>query len=260
MALNQPSFQSSTNAEGVASFTNDGNLIGDDFTGADANLSHTAFGDNQPWWKVDLGTTANLDRVVLYNRNTTNSKHLARLKNFYLYFSSSNMDGEQTHSSLKNDTNIEWIHFPGEVGSDETIQLNAIEARFVMIKLIGNGPLHIAEWEIYACPNGGSSTRFAMPGESIFAPKIEEKEPQIHLIPNPIDGLKELTVILDVPVSKFISLELYSTEGKLLHREVKKGMITKPEFVLSLAALPAGIYLIRSFGNGWELSERVIKE
>ena len=155
LALNQPSSQSSTNGDGVASFTNDGNTVGDNFSGADANLSHTAFGDNQPWWKVDLGSISTLDRAVLYNRNTSNSNHLRRLKNFYLYFSDSDIDGERSHSSLKNDGSIEWVYFSGELGTDATIQLNDIQARHMTLKLVGNGPLHIAELELYGCPGEG---------------------------------------------------------------------------------------------------------
>ena len=147
LALNQPASQSSTNQQGVASFTNDGNIIGNDFTGADANMSHTVFGDNQPWWMVDLGSSATLDQTILYNRTGASSKQLSRLKNFYLYFSGGIIDGERSHSSLKNDAAIEWVHFPDELGTDETIQLNGVQARHVLVKLVGNGPLHIAEWE-----------------------------------------------------------------------------------------------------------------
>ena len=257
MALNQPSSQSSTNAEGVASFANDGNPVGDDFSGADANLSHTAFGDNQPWWKVDLGTAAILDRAVLYNRNTSNSKHLARLKNFYLYFSDSDLDGERSHSSLKNDADIEWVYFSGELGTDETIQLNDIEARHVMIKLVGNGPLHIAELEVYGCPDGPSNTRYAETNE-ISERRIQAKYPQIFLIPNPTDGQKGVKVILDVPASEFVVLELYNAEGKLLQRENHEGTINYTKFNLSLKGLPQGIYLVRSTGNGWDLTKRLV--
>ena len=260
MAFNQPSTQSSTNAEGVASFTNDGNTIGDDFTGADANLSHTEFGDNQPWWKVDLGTIATLDRAVLYNRNTSNVKHLGRLKNFYLYLSNVNLDGELSHSSLKNDAAIEWIRFLDEVGPDETIQLDNIQARYVMVKLAGNGPLHIAELEIYGCPSSVSNARMA---EEAYTPSKQEeivKQPQIHLIPNPTDRHTGLKVVLSIPESEFVKVELYSMEGRLVQHQIQKGLIRETKFSLSLSNLPSGVYLIRSYGEGWELSRRLILE
>ena len=258
MALNRPASQSSTNADGVASFTNDGNTIGDDFSGADANLSHTAFGDNQPWWKVDLGTSAILDRAVLYNRNTSNSNHLARLKNFYLYFSDSDMDGERSHSSLKNDAAIEWVQFTGEVGTDETIQLNDIQARHAMIKLIGNGPLHIAELELYGCPPDISNTRYTEVPVLPNGPLSESREPQILLVPNPTDRIRGLTVFLNFPESDGINVSLYSIEGKSLQVQKKEGQISEAKFSFNLSGLPTGIYLIKVVGDDWSETRRVI--
>ena len=150
LALNQPASQSSTYGQGVASFTNDGNRTGDTNWGSSANMSHTNSGAGA-WWKVDLGEEATLDRIEIYNRTTSNSGLLARLSNFYVFTSLNDIEGSRGYVDLSNDANISSVFFSGSAGASETLTLDQIQGRYVMIALTGNGPLHMAEVEVYGC-------------------------------------------------------------------------------------------------------------
>ena len=151
LALNKPATQSSIRGDGVPAFANDGNRTGNDNWGADANMMHTSDSDPQPWWSVDLGEIATLDYVDIYNRNDTRPSILARLSDFYVYVSSTPIDGSRTNGELTADPTISNRFFGGAAGPLETIQLDGILGRYVMIKVSGNGPLHMAEVEVYGC-------------------------------------------------------------------------------------------------------------
>ena len=150
LALNKPVAQSSTYGDGLASFANDGNTTGNDNWGGDANLQHTQNGLGT-WWKVDLGEEATLDRIEIYNRTTTSANLLQRLKSFYVFVSQTNIDGNRSLSELSTDGNIASTFFSGVAGAVESLSLNQIQGRYIMIALEGNGPLHMAEVEVYGC-------------------------------------------------------------------------------------------------------------
>jgi putative membrane-bound dehydrogenase-like protein len=65
VALGRPCAQSTTNWDGVA-----GRAVDGDSTGAWAagTSTHTREGAPAPWWEVDLGAAAPIDRIVVHNR------------------------------------------------------------------------------------------------------------------------------------------------------------------------------------------------
>ena len=150
LALGGTATQSTTRGDGSANLAIDGNLVGDDNWGDDANLQHTETQANS-WWKVDLGVEATLDSVLIYNRSTTQGWLLARLKDFYVYVSTQDIAGTRSISELSNDPTINSFFFSGNAGQLERISLNSIQGRYVLIKLPSNGPLHLAEVEVYGC-------------------------------------------------------------------------------------------------------------
>ncbi len=153
IALGALATQSTTRGNGLASFAVDGNLTGDDNWGDDANLQHTETVEGS-WWKLDLGTAYNLDTLVIFNRTSTSSFILERLKDFYVFTSSDDIDGEKNIGDLQNDPAVADTFFSGTAGPIEILPLNHTLARYVLIKLSGKGPLHMAEVELYGCePN-----------------------------------------------------------------------------------------------------------
>ena len=57
--------QSSTAYDGPAHLAIDGNSEGDHSKGS---VTHTADGDPDPWWQVDLGSEQSIDRIIVHNR------------------------------------------------------------------------------------------------------------------------------------------------------------------------------------------------
>ena len=65
IALSGKASQSSTYTDAAARRANDGGTEGDYAKGS---VSHTADGDKDPWWEVDLKEPKSVDRVVVWNR------------------------------------------------------------------------------------------------------------------------------------------------------------------------------------------------
>ena len=145
LALNQPSFQSSTYAAGEASLANDGNTSGSSPWSAD--LQHTLSEEN-PWWEVDLRSFSNISQISLFNRT---DGYQERLSDFYIFLSETPMLANASLTELLADTSLNVLHFPGEVRLEETISVEG-EGRYVRIQLGGTGVLHLAEVEVRGCP------------------------------------------------------------------------------------------------------------
>jgi putative heme-binding domain-containing protein len=79
IARNGKASQSSTAYGGVASRAIDGNKSG---SYGDGGQTHTAEGETNPWWEVDLGSELPINSIVIYNRTDGNLG--SRLKNFTL--------------------------------------------------------------------------------------------------------------------------------------------------------------------------------
>lgn len=65
--------QSSTGYQGPAGYAIDGNIDGHYHSGS---VTHTADGDNQPWWQLDLADDVLMADLVLFNRNDCCSERL----------------------------------------------------------------------------------------------------------------------------------------------------------------------------------------
>ena len=152
LALGATASQSTTKGDGLASFAVDGNVMGDDNWGDDADMTHTET-QADAWWKVDLGESYLLDSISIYNRTDTRPFILGRLSDFYVFVSSGDIDGNRPTADLLNDPQLSSIYFPGPAGGVEGFSLGTQVGRFLLIKLTGSGPLHMAEVEIYGCEN-----------------------------------------------------------------------------------------------------------
>jgi FkbM family methyltransferase len=134
LALNRPALQSSTSTwstnpkpEIDARVANNGDLMSPAFF-------HTALESN-PWWQVDLEDEFLIERIVLYNRLDIKS----RLKHF---------------SVLRSHDGKEWFEFFRKT-DDEVFALYPVSvsepclARYVRIRLNGEGVLHFRECQVY---------------------------------------------------------------------------------------------------------------
>lgn len=100
--------------------------------------NHTSFEEN-PWWKIDLGSIKEIKEIKIYNRNDSMSD---RIKNISVLFSK--FDNDWGNKISIHDVN--W----GEFGVISLkISEYSIDARFVKIEVIGNNFLHFRKIEIY---------------------------------------------------------------------------------------------------------------
>ena len=149
LAEGKEASQSSTYGRGEASIAVDGDLDGSRGPWNNASIQHTR-NENQPWWKVDLGSSADINSIKFYNRTDCCSN---RLKDFYVFVSNSPINAFQSMETLLGDPNIHSYYYAGSVGAQQTIEWE-VSGRYVAIKLKGNSPLHMAEVQVMGCEAG----------------------------------------------------------------------------------------------------------
>ena len=167
------------------------------------------------WWKVDLGVVAPLDSIIIFNRTTTQTFLLRRLRNFHVYISSSDIDGNRSLEDLSADPLLFEYEFPGEAGSVEQLYLPQIQGRFILIKLAGEGPLHMAEVEIWGCQ--GSPESFGSLSQSTFSTLPSLELPiSLHASPNPFQKSFDLEIKGSFPEGAY--LKILNGMGQILYR------------------------------------------
>lgn len=145
LAEGKPAEQSSTYAGGTASRAIDGNTSG---VWTQSSVTST-INTTQPWWQVDLESTASIDNIIVHNRTDCCAD---RLSNFYVLvsdtpFSDSSLD------ELLNDSFIENRFHAGALnGTSVSIPFDGATGRYVRVQLQGSGFLSLAEVEVIGTP------------------------------------------------------------------------------------------------------------
>ena len=150
LALKGIASQSSTHGGGIADYAIDGNTSGNQHSGSNADLQHTQTME-ESWWKLDLGDTFLIDSLVIYNRTSTNTYINNRLRDFYVLIASTDIDANLPLSTLINDSSIESRYYADPVQDKEFFTYSSLPGRYVVIKLAGNDPLHMAEVQVFGC-------------------------------------------------------------------------------------------------------------
>ena len=129
--------QSSTSHNGVATRAIDGNASGVWGLGS---VTHTT-NEDQPWWSADLGVTADIGEIEIWNRTDCCT---FRLSDFYVLVSESPFQTGDLDSNL-NDSSV-WSHF--HAGELDNVMLTVpvdVRGRYVRVQLQGTNPLSLAE-------------------------------------------------------------------------------------------------------------------
>lgn len=117
----------------------DGNTNG---TWGGNSLTHTNY-DFQAWWQVDLGFTAQIDQIKLWNRTDCCPD---RLSNYYVLVSNEPFTSTSLNATL-NQTGVSGYYFAGAAGSPTTVTV-ARTGRYVRVQLVGTNYLTLAEVEV----------------------------------------------------------------------------------------------------------------
>jgi len=151
LSQGKPTSQSSTLAQpqrGEAYRAVDGNTNGAWQWNSDTNsLSHTASEtESQAWWQVDLGVSATISQVKLWNRTECCGERLA---NFYVFVSTTDMTG-RTLAQLTADSTVSKQQVSSLNGAASLVlTMGNVTGRYVRVQLAGTGYLSLAEVEVY---------------------------------------------------------------------------------------------------------------
>ena len=140
--------QSSTRYGGVAGRAIDDNTASNYPAGS---VTHTA-SEPQPWWQVDLGSRADVQQIVLYNRTDCCA---ARLSNVHVFISEHPFVDQSLDELLDQDS-IAHYYLPGSVGQQVELPVSAT-GRYVRVQLAGSGFLSLAEVQVIGDPNSDPS-------------------------------------------------------------------------------------------------------
>ncbi|MEZ4621598.1 MAG: discoidin domain-containing protein [Caldilineaceae bacterium] len=140
LAQGKAASQSSTYGGAGANRAVDGNTNG---TYRAGSVTHTNSNRNA-WWQVDLGASAPLVSIQLWNRTDCCA---GRLSNFYVFVSNSNMSGRSL-SSLVGDSQIWRYQMSGQAPTHLTIPAG-VSGRYIRVQLAGTNYLSLAEVEAW---------------------------------------------------------------------------------------------------------------
>ena len=254
LALNQATSQSSTYANGSASYAVDGNLQGSSPWRAD--LQHTSVED-EPWWEVDLGQQADIEELVIYNRSDCCTN---RLKDFYVFVSNQEIDPTLTLADLLNMPGISSNFIAGEAGATINIPLTET-GRYVRIQLTSrNLPLHVAEVQVLGCYTQASTNRFLAANQGLTFDSATSDQVQMYVVPNPASREMGMNVILNIPASENVVLDLYNTAGQRIKTIKAEGLSEEFRIPVLLTHIPSGMYLLNAHGDNWKISKRILIE
>ncbi|SEW51488.1 galactose-binding domain-containing protein [Chitinophaga arvensicola] len=214
LALNKTATQSSDHSSttGLASLAVDGNTNGDYFSSSVTSTADAL--TNQPWWQVDLGASANIQTINIYNRTDCCG---SRLANYHIFisdvpFTSSTVAGTQAQAGVQD------YFQTATAGSPSVISINN-SGRYVRIQLQStNVPLSLAEVQVmgnFPVAPLQARTAAAVENTTAFEPASvkDGKVLSCNVYPNPLTGT-ELTVSLSAPAAVQTTLKIYDLKGR----------------------------------------------
>ena len=147
LSQNQPATQSSTlPGTPPAGVAVDGDTDGNFFEGGVTATNQEA----SPWWQVDLGASAQVNSVVIWNRTDCCG---SRLSDYWVFISSTPFLPTDTPATLQNRAGTFASHQTTAPNPNTSIPVNA-PGRYVRVQLSGIGYLSLAEVQVFGV--GGS--------------------------------------------------------------------------------------------------------
>ncbi len=144
LALNKPATQISTDYDGDAARAVDGNTDGTYFNNS---VTHTAVDAKEAWWQVDLGASAPIGDVEIYNR--TDGDFGSRLSDFWVIISDNPITAQDL-ATARTGPGVSAKRQAGTAGTPTTLNFGGASGRYVRVQLENqSGPLSIAEVGVY---------------------------------------------------------------------------------------------------------------
>ena len=148
VAMNKAATQSSTLVPGQTNATNavDGNTDGNY---GDGSLSHTN-DDANAWWQVDLGASATIGSIVIWNRTDCCGN---RLSDYWVFVSDTPFLSTDTPGTLQSRAHTWSSHQTVQPNPSATVIIPGAEGRYVRVQLTGTNYLSLAEVQVLGSVN-----------------------------------------------------------------------------------------------------------
>ncbi len=146
IALNKPATQSSTLPDYATTGPQgavDGNTDGNFFHGS---VTHTN-ADANAWWQVDLGVSAAVNSVVIWNR--TDACCTSRLSDYWVFVSNTPFLDTDTPATLQSRAGTFASHQTAAPAPSTTISVGGAPGRYVRVQLSGVNNLSLAEVQVF---------------------------------------------------------------------------------------------------------------
>jgi hypothetical protein len=141
LAVGKAASQSSTMFGAAASNAADGNPDG---AWAHSSVAHTNFETNA-WWQTDLGASASIGSVNIWNRTDCCSE---RLNDYWVFVSNMPFSPTDTPAILQNRSGVTAVHLTTVPNPSTQIAVNAA-GRYIRVQLSGTSYLHLAEVQVF---------------------------------------------------------------------------------------------------------------
>ena len=156
LAQNKMATQSSTYSPGTdASKALDGNTDG---LYGDGSLSITNL-DGNPWWQVDLGASATVSSIVVWNRTDCCGN---RLSDYWVFVSDTPFGPTDTPATLQNRAGTFSSHQTVQPNPSATITIPGAQGRYVRVQLSGANYLTLAEVQVFGTLAGPVAQNIAV--------------------------------------------------------------------------------------------------
>ena len=119
----------------------DGNTDGNFF---DGSVTHTNF-ESSPWWQVDLGASATINSVVVWNRTDCCG---SRLSDYWVFISNTPFGATDTPATLQNRAATLSSHQTSAPAPSTSIPFSSAQGRYVRVQLSGTNYLSLAEIQV----------------------------------------------------------------------------------------------------------------
>jgi len=145
LAIGRTATQSSTYPgypTAVAAAASDGNTDGNFF---DGSVTATNL-DMNAWWQVDLGASATVNTIVVWNRTDCCG---SRLNDYWVFVSNTPFSPTDTPATLQNRAGTFSSHQTAAPNPSATIAAGGAQGRYVRVQLTGANYLSLAEVQVF---------------------------------------------------------------------------------------------------------------
>src|SRR5579872_7351154 len=187
LAVNRPAEQSSTYEPGFsdASKAVNGNTDGSFW---DGSVSHTNQ-DTNAWWQVDLGASATVSSIVVWNRTDCCGD---RLSDYWLFVSDTPFASTDTPATLQSRAGTWSSHQTVQPNPSTSITVPSAQGRYVRVQLSGTNYLSLAEVQVFGTLTSAQSPPAGAPPQNLAqgqpATQSSTYEPGITDASRAVDG------------------------------------------------------------------------